>query len=374
MGYTLVKTVGIEIEFSKSGRDDITRRFEDRYNRNWRIVHDGSCTERYYTYQRGGERVIPQGPIGRHYGIQRRYFGGELVSPTIDTTRIGWFDDIKDILAELEELEKGIINKNTSIHVHVNVNGRDLPIRYFHNIVRLSRFVEDSLYRLSCADMGRHRGESNDYLYARPNSTPPCVYISGTEARVCPAFSMDKLLKTENLEDVRKALSRLDKYDSTKYVPSRYVGINYVSLFTLGSIEFRTFNSTFNPDFVKAWVELSRHLVELAFNDLMYDFSSLESHPIGEGELQLGEFVEQLFIPEDLALQLETLWSVGQYCKRPKPIMTHVNRRVIDWYGASKFRPEDVELEDIEEHEQPRYEDETAVEPDVSWGAVQQLL
>lgn len=337
---TLIKTIGCELEFAKSLRSEASNIIYRKFP-GWEVVHDGSCAVESYLYPDTDEPTLHcASEISPTYGIRRVYKGGELVSPTIDTTCADWFVPIENALALLEKLEDGHIDPTTSIHVHVNVGGRGMPLRYFRNLVKLTMYIEDALFRLSCADTKTHRGLTNQFLYCRPNSKPPCVhtYTRNDETRICTAFSNEKLLSAETLVDVQKALGRSD-IAHTKYIPPRYVGINFVSLFTLGSIEFRTFNSTFNPTYVKSWIELSRHLVELSFNDLAFDFDSLQPHPLGEQVLDLGEFIETLWIPSDLASSLEVLWNMGTFSAEPDHIMTHVSASTIDWSGVTKLRP-----------------------------------
>jgi hypothetical protein len=347
----LIKTVGCELEFALAERDKMLHRLDALgCARSWRLVHDGSCSESAFSYPNGGPPLeLDHRATADLWGLRETTRGGELVSPELNTTSPDWFSSVEQVLAILAEKEEGQISPKSSVHVHVNIgNGVVFPMRYFHNFLKIANFVEDALFRLSCGENKTHRGITNNFQYCRPNSSPPCTHVYGSEALICPSFDMDLLAKTQRPEDIHKALGRLDLY-TTKYVPARYVGINFVSMFTLGSIEFRTFNASFVPSYVKTWIELSRHLVELALNDLTVRFDELEPHPLGEGKLQLDEFNKRMFIPHSLIPTLEELWELGEPIIKPiPPAFTHLtNQSMIDWYGAEEWRPKEVPSDSI---------------------------
>lgn len=356
----LIKTVGCELEFTTANRQVVENAVHEMhlFDR-WQLVHDGSCSNVHYSYPDTDEpQLVLGGSISHVYNIRKVVHGGELVSPELETTRNGWFKEVADVLKIIEEAEKGKTDPKSSFHVHVNIgSGWAFPMRYFHNLIKISAYVEDCLYRISCGSEKNHRGETNSYLYCRPNSSPPYTWVAET-SNACASFDMNILLKTETPEDVRKALGRIDRTTS-KYVPARYVGINFVSMFTLGSIEFRTFNATFNSDYIRTWIELSRHLVELSLNDLTMDFDSLTPHPMGEGTITIDEVVKELHIPTHLIPTLHELWEIGSFATPQTPILTHISRNRLDWSGAKKFQPKEVEPSAVTNP--PRHDEEGSI-------------
>ena len=114
--------------------------------------------------------------------------------------------------------------------------------------------------------MGVHRGALHlDYGFCRPLGAqgPPVVRCADEHSR--PVFDTKRLLKAKTLEHLRQGLGRYDRHSGGKYHEARYVWLNLLSLYQLGSIEFRLFNSTYSYRNVLAWVDLCQHIIRAGF-------------------------------------------------------------------------------------------------------------
>lgn len=339
---TLIESIGIEIEFARLPRG-VTRGLR---RGGWRLVRDGSVDTRH--------RAL-LGLIPCEGGGDRTTFGGELVSPILDTTKDGWDSQLLTILDTLRRGGEGV-DARTSIHVHVNATG--LPLFAIRFLYEIGAYLEAGIYRLSCGEAGVHRGDIlHDHGYARPitQQGPPVMECRDGTHR--PAFSLHTIRNIQSYQELRQASGR---YDTTggKYAEARYVWLNPLSLLQHGTVEFRLFNMTTYPKFVLAWVKLCMEIVT----------SSLSKHselpppnPLGTNDITLEEILEFLQIRDNPTIyRLERLWELGSFSRGIRGWqMGHLGHKV-SWngvreelipepaggeiYGFNEFDREDVTL------------------------------
>jgi len=321
MSNTLIDSIGIEIEFANIQKSHSAT----LENITWRTVEDGSCRSR-----RG---IVPGLPIEVEGGNESALFGGEFVSPIIDTsTNKKWKDTVRRILDWLAESGEGLA-ATTSIHVHVNAAG--IPMFALQNLLKLGLFLEAGMFRLSCAEMGVHRGALHlDYGYCRPlgREGPPVVRCVDEELR--PVFDTSKLVKMKTLTHLRQGLGRFDQHSGSKYHEARYVWLNLISLYQLGSIEFRLFNSTFGYRNVLAWVDLCQNIVRASFLPTV----ELQENPLGTTNIQLEDMVEVVGLRENKTIYtLEELWNTAGY---QRGVMGHQMGHLghsVNWRRAPQY-------------------------------------
>lgn len=323
MSRVLIDSIGIEIEFANivKTRGDTFRRNETR----WRLVEDGSC--------RSHRNVLPGVDIEVAGNGQTAMFGGEFISPIINTTaEQNWKDEIARILDWIAESGEGL-DVRTSIHVHVNVGS--IPLFAVKNILRLGLYLEAGIYRLACAEMGVHRGALHlDYGYCRPISEmgPPIVRDSDDDMR--PVFSTKRLLRLKSLDHLRKGLGRYDTHGGSKYHEARYVWLNLISLYQYGSIEFRLFNSTLAYRNVVAWVDLCQHIIRTGFAPL----DDLPEYPLGSTDIELQDIIELLGLKESKTVYtLERLWSQADYQRGVMGYQIGHLGSGINWHRAPRY-------------------------------------
>jgi len=292
MNTSLVENIGIEVEAAQVTKDSL-RRIANRVG--WRLVEDGSC--------RSYRQSVGHIPVEE--GGTEVMFGGELVSPIIDTTRDGWRDNIVIVLDGIRELGEGL-DLRTSTHIHINCNG--LPLFAIHSLIRMCAYLETAIYRISCAEHPAHRGVVHlDHGYARPLDGAPVTGCG--DALFRQVFTVDTLLKTKNLGELRMALGRHDLHGGSKYHEARYTWLNLVPLFTIGSVEFRLFNSTFRPSTLFAWIDLCKSMVQMSFGKGTVH----HRNPLGTSDITLEDMVELLMIDDEYVYTLENLWNTSQF-------------------------------------------------------------
>lgn len=267
-------------------------------------------------------RMLMNGGIYR----DRAQIGAELVTDIILTSDPKWQHQVFDSLELLHSLGEGIAS-STGIHVHVN--GQGLPVEVLHNLIHLWQSFEAGIYRLSCGPLGYFRGAVHkDAHYCRPLTYDgPLCWRSGSDGRVQPSYTVENLLKTRSVMEFAQAYGRSDKFTTRHWHTPRYSGLNFHSLFRLGSVEFRTFNASLVPAHVLAWVELSKHIIRKAMDK--HELADLPQHPYGTDAVSLQYMADVLEIGDDkLLYTLEELWNMGEF---PPPLkgyrFTHLDQR-----------------------------------------------
>jgi len=352
----IITSVGIEVEFANISMEDAK---SDRKIRNvWKIVRDGSCTRRLISLPNGEEITFSQRfhpDDASLYGLYTKNVGGEFVSPVFNIEEEKWFDAPLYLLDKLKEWEEGI-DLRTGIHVHINI--QTPPLYCLHNLVKLALSLESPMYRLSCGELGYHRGgRHKDYMYCRPLSLPGPQVVKDSMDLWRPVFDAKKLLRSNSINEFFMACGRLDLNQNNKWHQSRYVWLNFASILLHHTIEFRLFNSTLDHNNLLAWVELCSHLVShsLGKGILLTDF------PLGNTELNPGreysldDFLTETCITNDeLSKKLEHLWSAGDWQPAVKGHQKgHLNHR-LDLSGISDSNMEsliadEVDIRDVHE-------------------------
>ena len=329
MTRTLIDSIGIEIEFA-----DIQKSYGDVFKQGltWRMVEDGSCRTR--------KSVIAGIPIEAVGGNDTVLFGGEFISPIIDTSKNNhWKEELTKILGWLSETGEGLSVK-TSIHVHINAAG--IPLFAIQNILTLGLFLEAGMFRLSCAEMGVHRGALHlDYGYCRPISGQGPSVVKCEDNYMRPVFDTKKLTEARTLGHLRQGLGRYDRHGGNKYHEARYVWLNLISMYQLGSIEFRLFNSTYSHRNVLAWIDLCQHIVRAGFMPIQ----GLPENPLGSTTLQLEEIIQVLHLYNNKTIYtLEDLWNTADYQRGVRGFQLGHLGHMVNWSRTPKYLvPEIIE-------------------------------
>jgi len=201
----------------------------------------------------------------------------------------------------------------TSTHVHVAAGG--LPVYTLKNLLRLWRFFEAPMFRLSCGELGIHRGVTRkEYAYCRPLSAPPIIFDQNRHMR--PAFDVGSLLKATNLREFFMGYGANDpQREPIRYHPARYVAFNLLPLLTIGTVEFRTFNETTNPQYIRAWVEIAKAFVTAAFTTKGLSDDDYPQLPLGyNGTFDLGTMQTLLELPDETMFTVARLWDTADWC------------------------------------------------------------
>jgi hypothetical protein len=272
----LIESVGIEMEFSSIDRNDVNFLNElQRHLLEYRAIHDASCEtpiDTFFGVPINFETDESRNILGRF--TQSRIIGGEIVSPVINSNAPQWVEDVRALCALLIEHGEKENTLRDSFHVHVNIS-REAPLFVLKNLLHLTGHFEMHLYKLG--GLGRlNRGEDSDYTFMRPylGFGPPCVEQSlytkegKLRRRILPILNFKDLLAAERKTDFfyRYGNSTYHADRGDRYVTQRYMSVNFYPILTQGSIEFRTANKTLNPDYIIAWTNFCKAIVEKAFS------------------------------------------------------------------------------------------------------------
>lgn len=343
----VIDTVGIEIEAAPLSKQAAKKILREIYP-NAKVVGDGSIR----THGKGtfGLKDITfnstlKDIVGRSICQSRQEYGIELVTPIISTEDPFWYKKISNCLINLELLGD-VLNLSTGIHIHVNAKG--LPIEILQNVLTLWEALEAGIYRLSCGPLGEFRGVNHkDAHYCRPLTGNGPLVTKDHLGNYRQSFTLKTLKNAKTVQELATAFGRSDTYSGVHYHPPRYVGLNFHSLYRLGSLEFRTFNCTHTPAHLLAWVALTQNILRKAMDKHIPE--ELPKHPYGSSNMSLDYLVGLLeFQDAQVVYTLEELWNMGKF---PPPLkglrLTHT-RGEIDWKGVSgKLLPPKKQIDEI---------------------------
>jgi hypothetical protein len=311
-------SVGIELEVTNLTEGWTRNMLEsNRGLNNWIMHHDGSTISHGYQFPGLPYTVAEQriahdnNPSLRSSQVSR---GAEIVSPIIDTSKPSWTQPLYTICDWLVNQGHELPGTFTSTHVHVAAGG--LPIYTLKNLLRIWRFLEAPIFRLSCAELRQHRGETRkDYAYCRPLSSPLVIFDQNNHLR--PSFDVPSLLKAQSLDDFFLGYGATNpQTEPIRYHPARYCAFNMLPLLTIGTVEFRTFNETTNPQTIQTWVELCKAIVNTAFTTKGLGDDDYPQLPLGyNGQYDLGSMQTLLELPDEIMFRIEQLWKTSDWCK-----------------------------------------------------------
>lgn len=189
--------------------------------------------------------------------------GGELVSPPLD------FNDPEkrgqvDRAVRCLQRAGALPDKRAGIHVHIGC--QDLNAIQIAAVCRFFYKFEDVLYRIASSGWetirpgALYRGRSS---YAKP----------------LQADVIKRMTKVRNMENLRDAWQggETDAIFGTR----RYHAVNLESWWLRGTIEFRLFNSSLNPDRIQAYIAICAAIIRDARNGKRTGRSTAKNFPLG---------------------------------------------------------------------------------------------
>lgn len=260
-----MKKFGLEVEFVGDVNAAISAlRAEGLAVRNGMHSHQGfSLTE--WTIKRDGS-------------VSR---GGEMVSPPLDFTD-------PDQRAQVTKAVQALQNAGcqpadcAGIHVHIEAkheDGSPMDAREIASVVRFTYKFEDAIYRIASSGWQRIRSGARTYAKPIPEMTARAIMEVKTE---------DELRNVWNGQTANRRRRR-QLGDEFRRSQDRYTATNLRAYFDKGTIEFRYFNSSVNPDRVQAYIALCMAIVDDARNG----FSRSVKKSYRLGAMQAGEISEK---------------------------------------------------------------------------------
>lgn len=163
----------------------------------------------------------------------------ELVTPIL------YYQDLEVLLQLVQHLRKAGGKVNQSCGLHIHVDSMDFTPQAVVNLVTLIGSREQLLYQ--------------------------ALGISQERMRYCKRINeeligMIQFNKPDRLEQIRELWYQESPYELSrgKYHSTRYHGLNLHSMFTNQTIEFRLYNSTLEPEKVKAYIQFTLALCKQA--------------------------------------------------------------------------------------------------------------
>lgn len=223
-------TIGVEIEFTGIQRSDaadvIAQHFgtepwggchgweikesNKRNAREWKVVGDSSIRE-----ERGGGQC-------------------ELVTPILTEEDIS---TLQEIASKLKAVG-AVVNETCGLHCHIGATG--MTATQIRNLVNNVASHEELLYKALNVYSNRKR-------YCRPTDKN---FLNRLNAQ-----------KPQTLDELKKVWYGDDGDHSYHYDSTRYTVLNLHALFTKGTVEFRLYNGTLEPDEIATAIQLSMALV-----------------------------------------------------------------------------------------------------------------
>ena len=328
MNHEIIESVGIEMEFSNLDRKSrkLQQSLIDKELRNYRLVHDASCESmrEFFADTDLPIEFAEKNDLKTLAPIVRRVvIGGEVVSPIRHSGHKSWIKEIYNLVDVLQKFGEDENSERDSFHVHVNVS-QSIPLFAVQNLLKITLTLEAILFRLG--GMGRiNRGVTNNYCFCRPflGKGPPVIQQKWANGKISniPICDPQKMLNAETKEQFFNYFgdSIYHAHNNTRYVTQRYMCVNFYPILLQGSFEFRTANKTLNPDYIIAWTNLCKAIVEKSFTCREEESYEKIYRPLHENkEIPTDEFISALSyypkLDEDTVDVLVDIWE-----KSPMP-------------------------------------------------------
>lgn len=331
MNHEIIESVGIEIEFSNLDRNSnkLQHTLHQKNLMDYKLVHDASC-ESYKEFFADTDIPIEFEDNNKNKSleilapiIRRAVIGGEIVSPIRHSGKVDWINEINKLVQILEDYGEDESSERDSFHVHVNVS-QSIPLYALINLLHSTLSLEAILFRLG--GMGRkQRGETNNYCFCRPflGNGPPVVQQQWRNNKVSniPICDPEVMLQAQSKEEFFNYFGDSLNWAQrgTRYVTQRYMCVNFYPILMQGSFEFRTANKTLNPDYIIAWTNLCKAIVDKSFlSRELKDFEDIR-RPLAENrDISTNELLQALSyypkLDEDTIDVLVNIWE-----KSPTP-------------------------------------------------------
>lgn len=223
-------TIGVEIEFTGIQQSDAADVIAQHFGTEpW-----GGCMG--WEIKESNKRNAREWKVVGDSSIRVENGGGqcELVTPILTEADI---NDLQEIASKLKA-SGAVVNESCGLHVHIGADGLTAPM--IRNLVNNVASHEDLLIQALNVHIHRRR-------YCKPTDKN---FLNRLNAK-----------KPQTLDELKKVWYGDDGEHNYHYDSSRYHTLNLHALFTKGTVEFRIFNGTLEPDEIKTAIQLSIALV-----------------------------------------------------------------------------------------------------------------
>jgi len=317
---------------------------------NFRTTHDASCeTDKIVS----GGLVLENSQNDKIFNIiqfNKAVVGTELVSGILDSDINNSLPIIKSLTNKLIELGETSTSERTGIHFHFSLPNPNL--RILKSILRLGKYLESLFFVVG--SMGyEFRGIKNDSIYCRPITKfgPPCVqHYRGGYTQV---YNIYDVLKSSTVQEFWQRYGDLENHGG-RYNPVRYSWLNLYPMYQLGeykgTLEFRVFNKTLNPEFIYSALSLCKafvnHSIKSSYNtladeDLLHE-NSIYSLDLNKNIIRqsLDYFSELSGLDDGCRKTLHHIINISEIPALPrKYVHTHIRRELRDYWSSGNYSP-----------------------------------
>jgi hypothetical protein len=155
-------------------------------------------------------------------------------------------------LYDIESKGEGYESKRSGIHVHVCM---PYNLDIIKNLFNICAHLEQVFFYLGGMGYG-NRGVDNDFAFCRPITKcgPPVI---PTVNGLGQCFVLEDLLSSKTIKELFNRYGGISiDNPPNKYTPVRYTWVTIYPLLNLGTVEFRIFNKTLNPNYLYSIVKL----------------------------------------------------------------------------------------------------------------------
>lgn len=272
----VLDTIGIELESLALTRDrvgQILTKITGGYGNNFKVHRDGSSEiNAFLVGLNDGQNIyISAHTEDAHTLCINKYpvntLGYELISIPMD---IQTAEMSLNALLPMLKANGDFVSERCATHIHV---GAMKNLSFVKKALKLGLWFDEVFYSLAHMDGERFRGYSNNAIYARPIQNGPFFRSDRSYYQV---LNWEKALEVEQYYEFFACYGVNVDNEMPKYHPGRYFSINLYSVPRIGTLEFRHFNQTFNPQMVSAVAKLCQMFVEVSMKADMSDLKYLE--------------------------------------------------------------------------------------------------
>lgn len=233
---------GVEIEMI-IGRKKAAEKVASLFGKTYRDVVEYSCRYHCKAYKVADTQgrfwcFVYDGSISANYSNAKC----ELNTPPLS------YSDLPLLQEVVRTLKRAGAFTNSSCGIHIHVDGEDMTAKGVANLVKMVNKNEDLMVKaLNC--------QTRQHSWCAPISPSFMSKVDAKASRITE--------KEEIASDWYGTFGGSSAYHGDS---SRYHGLNLHSLFYLGTVEFRYFNSTLHAGRVKAYVQFILGLCAKANN------------------------------------------------------------------------------------------------------------
>lgn len=308
---TVLDTIGTELESLALQRDFVSNllayKMPKALRELYQVHRDGSSEIHNYLAKLSDKRLLRVNSHTESAGLlfsrnSRPVTSGyELISIPMD---IETAEYSYKALLPLLKASGDFLSPRCATHLHV---GAMKNLSFMKNVLAVGLWFDEVFFSIS--GMGRKfRGYSNNANYARPLQSGP--YIAAGDSNYYQILNHENALKANSIFEFFACYGIDVDGELPKYHPARYFSINEYSVMRIGTLEFRHFNQTFNPELLTAVAKLCQLFTEICIKIKFSDAKELQPGNVFETH-STSYYLDKLYRLLDLANLLDCQYSLS---------------------------------------------------------------